>query len=81
MAKKTKAATTMPTSIAMVRSMNTVSRKVSNSTRRSPFGADSVLRKASCSLMFHATTSSTAASAASGTWRISGASSSMNSSR
>ena len=57
----------MPASIATVRSKNTVRKKVSSSTSRSPLGADSVCRKCSYSLMFQATTSSTAASAASGT--------------
>ncbi|MNR69241.1 hypothetical protein D3C85_1943530 [compost metagenome] len=64
---KTNVATTRPTSIASVRSKNTVRKKVSNNTRRSPFGADRVWRKCSYSQMFHATTRSTAASADKGT--------------
>ena len=63
----TRAATTTPAWMATVRSKNTVSPNVSSSTTRSPMGADMVARKFSCSLMFQATISSTAASAASGT--------------
>jgi hypothetical protein len=66
-AMNTKAATTMPTSMATVRSKNTVEPKVSSSTSRSPFGAGQRVAEALDSLMFQATTTSIAASAAIGT--------------
>ena len=60
------AASTTPTSIATVRSTSTVRKNVVSSTSRSPAGAPIRCVNCSTSLMFHATTISTAARLASG---------------
>lgn len=62
------AESTTPIWIATVRSTSTVSAKANASTSRSPIGAVVMMWRILCRpLMFHATTTSTAASAASGT--------------
>ena len=64
---KRKAASTIPTSIATVRSTSTVSRKVVSKTATSLFGARNSAPKVRHSLMWNATTTRMAASVASGT--------------
>ena len=63
---KRKAARTIPTSIATVRSMSTVSVKVVSNTTTSLFGAVSSLRNVRHSLMWYETTTRIAASVARG---------------